>query len=56
MNSTESRTQYPYPWYSRIWPFSRVFYSGFEHGHESGIRRGRFQMGDYNAYNEDGHL
>jgi hypothetical protein len=48
----KSRNQYPYPWYSRFWPLSRAFFRGFEIGHESGIRRGRFQMGDTAAYED----
>lgn len=42
--------KYPYPWYARVWPLSRIFFAGFEHGEESGIMRGRFQMGDFDVY------
>lgn len=35
-----------FPWYSRFWPLSRIYFAGWHHGHEEGILRGRFQMGD----------
>jgi hypothetical protein len=35
----------PYPWYTHIWPLNHVFFRGFEFGQESGIRRGRYEMG-----------
>lgn len=37
--------KYPYPWWTRIWPLSRIYFAGWERGQEAGIERGRIQMG-----------
>ena len=35
----------PYPWWTRIWPLSRIYFAGWQRGEEAGIERGRIQMG-----------
>jgi hypothetical protein len=33
----------PYPWWTNIWPLSRIYFAGWERGQESGIERGWFR-------------
>lgn len=43
----------PYPWWTRVWPLSRIYFAGWQRGEEAGIARGRFQMGDMRAFAPD---
>jgi hypothetical protein len=43
----------PYPWWTRVWPLGRMYFAGWQRGEEAGIARGRFQMGDTQAFPPD---